>query len=338
MKNILLSSAISITITLLIAVMAYYLMPVDPIMVIGDEDMLGATITTINASDRLTDSRSVINTNFTNLNSAKIEVSTTTLPNITTLENLVTVGTLTTGTWNADTLTVAYGGTGSTTLLSNAVLLGNGTSGITSVSGYGTAGQFLTSNGAGSAPTWQSASVDQSQDYVWTGNHHFNTGTTTFNGVVSMTDYTSVTSLQIASSSTNQYPTASTSVASKGYVDAQPHIIFDRQVASSSLMAEAAGWGCVDLSSWVGEKESLVFLRVDNEHNDTFACAVRPCDTTWETYNTTDSGTSYVFLGADGSGGEQGTLITSTDSSGKVGIYCSVANTNSDLYLEAYIN
>jgi len=210
MKNILLSSAISITITLLIAVMAYYLMPVDPIMVIGDEDMLGATITTINASDRLTDSRSVINTNFTNLNSAKIEVSTTTLPNITTLENLVTVGTLTTGTWNADTLTVAYGGTGSTTLLSNAVLLGNGTSGIKAVPA-GSEGQVLKLSSG--VPTWDDADVNEAENYDWTGIHTFSTGTTTFNGQTYLND------VNIASGTLNEYPTASTSIASKGYVD-----------------------------------------------------------------------------------------------------------------------
>jgi len=50
----------------------------------------------------------------------------------------------------------ANGGTGAGSHTANAVLLGNGTSAIQSVSGLGSAGQVLTSNGAGSAPTWQS--------------------------------------------------------------------------------------------------------------------------------------------------------------------------------------
>lgn len=50
----------------------------------------------------------------------------------------------------------ANGGTGAGSHTANAVLLGNGTSAIQTVSGLGSAGQVLTSNGAGSAPTWQS--------------------------------------------------------------------------------------------------------------------------------------------------------------------------------------
>ena len=59
------------------------------------EDFLGSTITTIAGSDTLKDSRAVINTNFTNLNNDKIEISTTTLPLLTTLINLATANSLT---------------------------------------------------------------------------------------------------------------------------------------------------------------------------------------------------------------------------------------------------
>src|SRR3990167_9137649 len=119
---------------------------------------LGATITTINAADRITDSRSTINTNFANLNTDKIEVATTSVGNITTLSNLVTVGTLTSGSLGSGftTVVVGRGGTGSTTLSANQVLLGNGTGNISVVSGLGSTDQVLTSNGASSAPTWRS--------------------------------------------------------------------------------------------------------------------------------------------------------------------------------------
>lgn len=137
---------------------------------------VGATVTTILGSDKLKDSRTTINDNFTNLNNDKIEVSTTTLPLITTLLGLTDVGTLTTGTWNADTLTVAYGGTGSTTLSQYQVLLGNGTSQLNVVSGLGTSGQSLVSNGAGADPTWQTVSFDESANFNVTGNWNF-TGT-----------------------------------------------------------------------------------------------------------------------------------------------------------------
>lgn len=75
-------------------------------------------------------------------------------------------------------LTVANGGTASTTLSSNQLLLGNGTSLVKTVSGWGGSGQFLTSNGAGVAPTWQSSSVDQTAAYNWTGLHSFSATTT----------------------------------------------------------------------------------------------------------------------------------------------------------------
>jgi hypothetical protein len=170
---------------------------------------LGATITTIDGSDKLKDSRVVINTNFTNLNTDKMEWSswyaTTSAPQLTTLSNLVTVGTITSGTWNGTTITVSRGGTGSTTLSANNVLLGNGTSAIINVPA-GTSGQFLTASTTGNPPYWASASVNQGDNYTWTGTHTFN-GTTTANNLL------------ISSSTITQWPSASTSIATKGYVD-----------------------------------------------------------------------------------------------------------------------
>lgn len=56
---------------------------------------------------------------------------------------------------------VAGGGTGATTFTPYAVLTGGTTStgAIQNVSGVGTAGQVLTSNGAGTLPSWQAASI-----------------------------------------------------------------------------------------------------------------------------------------------------------------------------------
>lgn len=72
--------------------------------------------------------------------------------------NITTVGTVTSGTWNADTITVPYGGTGNTTFTAYSVILGGttATGAFQNVAGVGTSGQVLTSTGAGSAPTWQS--------------------------------------------------------------------------------------------------------------------------------------------------------------------------------------
>ena len=42
---------------------------------VGNGAMLGSSITTIDGSDKISDSRTVINTNFTNLNNGKLEIS-----------------------------------------------------------------------------------------------------------------------------------------------------------------------------------------------------------------------------------------------------------------------
>ncbi len=74
------------------------------------------------------------------------------------------LGTVTTidingGTINGITdLAVADGGTGASTFTANGVLHGNGTSAI-GVTATGTSGQVLTSNGSGSAPTFQAVSA-----------------------------------------------------------------------------------------------------------------------------------------------------------------------------------
>lgn len=66
--------------------------------------------------------------------------------------SLTSVGTIASGTWNATTIDVAHGGTSSTTLAANNVLLGNGTSALQVVA-PSTSGNVLTSNGT----TWVSS-------------------------------------------------------------------------------------------------------------------------------------------------------------------------------------
>lgn len=80
------------------------------------EKKLGSTIVTIAGTDTISGSRTTINDNFTSLNSGKIENSTTSVASITTLSNLVTVGTLTSGSLGSGFTAVvtARGGTGST--------------------------------------------------------------------------------------------------------------------------------------------------------------------------------------------------------------------------------
>jgi hypothetical protein len=170
--RILQTTLISLAIFLLGGLVVYNFMPYE-ISPLGDK-LFGATITTIQGTDKIKDSRAIINTNFANLNTDKLEISdflaTTSLPQITTLSNLVTVGNITSGTWTSTDIGVAYGGTGASTLTASEVLLGNGTSAIQTVSA-GSNDQILTL--VGGVPTWQSGSIDESLDYDWTGANTF---------------------------------------------------------------------------------------------------------------------------------------------------------------------
>lgn len=128
----------------------------------------GTTITTINGSDTLSNSRTTINDNFTALNNGKIEVGTTSVNSITALNNLATIGTITSGTWSGTAIAVSKGGTGTTSPTSNQVIIGDSTNGF-KVIGFGNSGQFLTSGGNGVAPSWTTGGIDQTLDYNFTG-------------------------------------------------------------------------------------------------------------------------------------------------------------------------
>ena len=60
--------------------------------------------------------------------------------------SITTLGTITSGTWNATTIAVANGGTGASSLTANGVLIGNATNAVTTVA-PSTNGNVLTSNG-----------------------------------------------------------------------------------------------------------------------------------------------------------------------------------------------
>ncbi|HEC65753.1 MAG TPA: hypothetical protein ENI23_10685 [bacterium] len=131
------------------------------------EGNLGA-ITTLVGTESLSDFPTTYNANLAQL----MRMSTTSVDSITTLTNLVSIGTITTGIWTGTTITVANGGTGSTTLLANGVLYGNGTSGVLAVP-IGSNDQVLTLSSG--VPVWASGGTDETLNYNWTGTHRFTT-------------------------------------------------------------------------------------------------------------------------------------------------------------------
>ena len=158
--------------------------------------LLGA-FTEITTATNLADFPTTYNANL----NKTIEVGTTSIPTITTLagltsaSSLATIGTIVSGIWNGTVIGVAYNGTGTTSPTSNQVILGNGSSGFKVVSGFGNSGQFLTSGGAATAPTWTTSVIDQAANYTWTGNHTFSATNSTggFSPIGSLIAYASTT-------------------------------------------------------------------------------------------------------------------------------------------------
>jgi len=89
----------------------------------------------------------VLNQNTTGTAANITATSNTTL---TTLSNLVSIGTITTGTWNASTIAVNRGGTGQTSYTNGQLLIGNTTGNTLTVGTLtGTSNQVTVTNGAG---------------------------------------------------------------------------------------------------------------------------------------------------------------------------------------------
>ena len=90
-----------------------------------------ATATTLADADRLVvnDDGTMVQVALTDFETY-FETALDTLNNVTSASSLATVGTITSGTWNADVIGVQYGGTGAATLTSNSLLTGNGTSAV----------------------------------------------------------------------------------------------------------------------------------------------------------------------------------------------------------------
>lgn len=173
MRNFLLTFFVSILATFCSFVLVYNYIPTKFFDFGKTGHRFGSSLVTIQGTDAISASRAVINANFLALNTDKIEATQTTLGSLVSAAVLATVGTITSGTWNGGIVFPTWGGTGSSTLSSNQVIIGNGTGAVKVVNGFGTSGQFLTSNGAGQAPSFQSAPVDQTQIYTWTNQHNF---------------------------------------------------------------------------------------------------------------------------------------------------------------------
>jgi hypothetical protein len=210
-------AGISLAVILLSFISSFIFYNYMPLSIVdaGHKESFGSTITTINGSDTISSSRAVINTNFSNLNSTKMETtvtsnsSITTLSGLTTASNLSSVGTLTAGVWNGTIITTPYGGTGWGYITPNTVLLGNG-SGKIATTTAGVNGQVLGLTAG--VPGWVDGVVNQTADYNWTGQHAF-ASSSVFNGTstrianlfIGLTSTTSTASLVSGATSTAHF-------------------------------------------------------------------------------------------------------------------------------------
>lgn len=148
---------------------AYNYLPLDLVSFNHGTPKFGSTITTILGTDTLSSSRTVINTNFSNLNTDKIEATYSG-----SLSSLTGVGTLTSGTLSTGftAVNVAQGGTGRATLTSGAVLYGNGTGNVALVGPCSDTQVILYTS---SVPGCGSSAIDGTANYNWTGTNRFKT-------------------------------------------------------------------------------------------------------------------------------------------------------------------
>jgi hypothetical protein len=261
--NYLKTTIISLATTIIVLLVVYYFVPIWSVDKLGNE-MLGVSVTEISGTDKMSAFPTIYNANLNALNNAKLEISdfnaSTTLNQVTTMGNLSTVGTVATGTWNADILTVAYGGTGSSTLLSNGVLYGNGTDGVLAVP-VGSDGQTLTLSSG--VPVWSSGSVDESLVYNWTNYHDFTyigmqTATaTSLNADTLQIDGTTIDELKDGTSTAlHLHPVRngyfSTSTIANGTVQTVTHNlgVIPRHVRIYSFSAGDLGSGGATIPTW----------------------------------------------------------------------------------------
>lgn len=255
-------------ISLAVFVLAYLYFPVN---IFDDEyGKLGTSLTLLQGSDTIKDGRTIINNALTALNNGKVENTATTFPTLATLSGLTsasllnTIGTITTGIWHGTIIDVLYGGTGTSTVAANQVVLGNGSSGLKTVAS-GSVGQLLTLNASGT-PAWGTPSIDQAVAYNWTGAHAW-ASTTNFNGPATFSSTTTI----------NSYPTASTSISNKGYTDTKSSL--NQQATSSATILSATttsgNYYTYDASSIVGSKKALILLQVFNGSSNPFTVLFR---------------------------------------------------------------
>jgi hypothetical protein len=156
--------------------------------------------------------------------------------------------------------------------------------------------------------------IGQDQNYSWSGTNS-NSGTNTFTGQTNLASTTITGQTYLASTSISSYPTASTSVSSKGYVDTKADIYTN---STGTTTKYAANWVDVDVSATVGAKSTFLIMSVCTSAAADYGCVRANGD--GNNYFVTNGLTpgagngSCYYTGATNAG--CGIVYTMTDSSG----------------------
>lgn len=153
-------------------------------------------------------------------------LTTATLAGLTTASNLVTVGTISSGTWQGTAVGIAYGGTGGAITASNGGIVYSTASKLALLSGTATANQILLS-GSSTTPAWSTATypaTTTTNQILYSSGTNAVAGLATAASSVLVTSSGSVPSLSTAlpngiTATTQSQNNNSTKVATTAYVD-----------------------------------------------------------------------------------------------------------------------
>lgn len=217
----------------------------------------------------------------------KTVLSKDTLGDSVVTSSLTTVGTITTGTWSANSIAVNKGGTGlSSWVAAGSLLYGNGNNNALSVLAPGTEGQFLTLNGSG-VPAWSAVPASAISGVLAVANGGTGTSTgsiTASTGALTFTAASGNNNVNLVPTGTGTVdvggfritsvgsPTQSTDAATKGYVDAvkQALDIKDsvRVATTAALTATASGTGSGKTLTNSGTQAAIVIDGITLVAND----------------------------------------------------------------------
>ncbi|MBI9054960.1 MAG: hypothetical protein JEY96_14140, partial [Bacteroidales bacterium] len=152
--------------------------------------------------------------------------------------SITTLGTITTGTWNASTVDVQYGGTGLSSITANNLLYGNGIGPVSLLAPSGTSGTVLMNTAAG-APSWSLLTdLPSTAGVLPIANGGTNSGTALAGSSIMISDGTSILQGDAGTSTTVLHGNA-TGVPTYGQVvssDIQNETILSEDITDGTIV------------------------------------------------------------------------------------------------------